>query len=289
MADTVFQKPEGRLYVVATPIGNLADITLRAIDVLSRVDYIAAEDTRRTRKLLSAHGISGRLISYGEHNEPSRTPDLLRRLEDGHSIALVSDAGTPSLSDPGYRLVCSAIEKRIEVTPVPGVSAAIAALSASGLPTDAFVFIGFPQKKGEKRRRQLKALASEARTLLFFESPKRILGLIDDIIDLFGSRHGVLAREMTKIHEEFLRGDLAGIRSALSERPSIKGECTLLVAGRKKDGKPSMQVVKQDIEKHMATDGLRLSEAVRQVAATHGLPKRQIYQEALKGRKGRKP
>jgi 16S rRNA (cytidine1402-2'-O)-methyltransferase len=208
------------LYVVATPIGNRDDITIRALNILGRVDLVAAENTRHTGRLLAHHNIKGNLISYHEHNEVKRTPELIHRLKTGSSVALVSNAGTPSVSDPGYRLVKEAIANNIKVIPVPGVSAAVTALSAAGLPTYSFIFVGFPAKKKAKRLKQLKELASEIRTIIFYESPKRILTFLEEIIDAMGDRYGVLSREMTKLHEEFLRGFLSEIHYILNARPA---------------------------------------------------------------------
>ncbi len=224
-------KNAGALYVVATPIGNKDDITVRALSVFREVDLIAAEDTRKTRRFLAFHDIRSKLVSYHEHNEEKRTPQLIRKLNRGHQIALVSNAGTPLVSDPGYRLIETAISHNIDVVPIPGVSAAIAALSVAGLPTEAFVFVGFLPKKKGKRLQQLQALATADRTLIFYESPGRILALLQDIIKIMGDRRGALAREMTKLHEEFLRGRLSEIAQTLQVRTGIKGECTLLVAG----------------------------------------------------------
>ncbi len=212
----------GILYVVATPIGNRDDITIRALNILGHVDLVAAEDTRHTGRLLAHHNIKCHMISFHEHNENDRTPDLINRLKAGLSVALVSNAGTPSVSDPGYRLVKEAVINRIRVSPIPGVSAAIAALSVSGLPTDSFVFIGFPAKKKAKRLDQLKDLEGEGRTMVFYESPRRILTFLKEIITVMGDRYGVLSREMTKLHEEFIRGFLSEILSSLNARSAIK-------------------------------------------------------------------
>ncbi|MGD2011415.1 MAG: 16S rRNA (cytidine(1402)-2'-O)-methyltransferase, partial [Desulfobacterales bacterium] len=212
---------KGTLFVLATPIGNLRDITLRALDVLLSVDFIAAEDTRHTGRLLKGRNPKGRFISYHEHNEDKRTPLLLEKLEAGFSVAVVSNAGTPSISDPGYRLVESAAARNIPVSPVPGASAAIAALSVSGLPTDSFVFIGFLPRKQGRRTEQLTSLRNMPRTMIFYESPKRISRLLDDLLALMGDRSAVLGREMTKLHEEFLRGRLSELIALLEERSNI--------------------------------------------------------------------
>jgi 16S rRNA (cytidine1402-2'-O)-methyltransferase len=282
MNDAELTDRKGALYIVATPIGNMDDITLRAIKILGQVDYIAAEDTRRTGKLLAYHSIKGRLVSYGEHNEDRRTKDLVKRLDGGHTIALVSDAGTPSISDPGYRLVKAAIEAGVPVLPIPGVSAAMAALSVSGLPTDSFIFIGFLPKKKEKRLRQLRELSTDERTLLFYESPKRIASLIHDIVLTMGNRYGVLGREMTKLHEEFFRDNLTEILRDLNSRAAIKGECTLLVAGHRDSEAASFEAARKDLETALGIEGCRLSEVVKEVAQTHGLSRNRVYQEALK-------
>ncbi len=270
------------LYVVATPIGNRDDITIRALNILGRVDLVAAENTRHTGRLLAHHNIKGNLISYHEHNEVKRTPELIHRLKTGSSVALVSNAGTPSVSDPGYRLVKEAIANNIKVIPVPGVSAAVTALSAAGLPTSSFIFVGFPAKKKAKRLKQLKELASEIRTIIFYESPKRILTFLEEIIDAMGDRYGVLSREMTKLHEEFLRGFLSEIHYILNARPVVKGECTLLVMGCEENKEVSLETVRNEINSELEKTGSRLSDIARAVAKKYGLPKNKVYDEALK-------
>ncbi len=270
------------LYVVATPIGNRDDITIRALNILGRVDLVAAENTRHTGRLLAHHNIKGNLISYHEHNEVKRTPELIHRLKTGSSVALVSNAGTPSVSDPGYRLVKEAIANNIKVIPVPGVSAAVTALSAAGLPTDSFIFVGFPAKKKAKRLKQLKELASEIRTIIFYESPKRILTFLEEIIDAMGDRYGVLSREMTKLHEEFLRGFLSEIHYILNARPVVKGECTLLVMGCEEIKEVSLETVRNEINSELEKTGGSLSDIARTVAKKYGLPKNKVYDEALK-------
>ena len=270
------------LYVVATPIGNRDDITIRALNILGRVDLVAAENTRHTGRLLAHHNIKGNLISYHEHNEVKRTPELIHRLKTGSSVALVSNAGTPSVSDPGYRLVKEAIANNIKVIPVPGVSAAVTALSAAGLPTDSFIFVGFPAKKKAKRLKQLKELASENRTIIFYESPKRILTFLEEIIDTMGDRYGVLSREMTKLHEEFLRGFLSEIHYILNARPVVKGECTLLIMECEEIKEVSLETVRNEINTELEKTGSRLSDIARAVAKKYGLPKNKVYEEALK-------
>ncbi|MGA9262402.1 MAG: 16S rRNA (cytidine(1402)-2'-O)-methyltransferase [Desulfobacterales bacterium] len=266
---------------MATPIGNLQDITLRALDVLLSVDFIAAEDTRHTGRLLKDRNPKGCFISYHEHNEENRTPLLLEKLEAGFSVAVVSNAGTPSISDPGFRLVEGAVERNIPVSPVPGVSAAIAALSVSGLPTDSFVFIGFlPRKKG-RRTEQLTSLRDMPRTMIFYESPKRISRLLDDLLAVMGDRSAVLGREMTKLHEEFLRGRLSELIALLEERPDIKGECTLVVSGSPPDTAEVTTFLYEKLTNRLKQKKVILSELVREVVRETGLPRKIVYGAAL--------
>ncbi len=272
----------GDLYVVATPIGNRNDITLRALEILDRVDFIAAEDTRHTGRLLAHHKIKGKLIAYHEHNETRRTPDLVNKLKTGASIALVSNAGTPSVSDPGYRLVNAAIAGGIKVIPIPGASAAVSALSVAGLPTDAFVFIGFPAPKKAQRLKQLEGLAQESKTLVFYESPRRIVAFLQEITATMGDRYAVLCREMTKQHEEFIRGHLSVILRRLKRRSAVKGECTLLVMGCEKDRGVSMATARDELALRLATTRCRLSDLAKELAQKYGLPKNRLYEEALK-------
>jgi len=274
----------GTLYVVATPIGNRDDITLRALNILRNVDLIAAEDTRKTRRFLELHAIKGSLISYHEHNEDERTPKLIAQLKKGISIALVSNAGTPTVSDPGYRLITATLAGNLDVIPIPGVSAATAALSAAGLPTDSFVFLGFPAKKKTKRLQQLNDLASEPRTLIFYESPRRILTLLGEIKDAMGDRYLVFAREMTKLHEEFLRGRLSDIAIQLKGRANIKGECTLLVAGCDSGSSIDWDTIRAEIQNSLAAKDKHVSEVVRDIAQKFKLPKNKVYEETLKFR-----
>ncbi len=275
----------GILYVVATPIGNKDDITVRALEVFRKVDLIAAEDTRKTRRFLAFHDIKSKLVSYHEHNEVKRTPQLIQKLISGQQVAVVSNAGTPSVSDPGYRLIEAAISHKINVAPIPGVSAAIAALSVAGLPTEAFVFSGFLSKKKGKRLKQLQALATEDRTIIFYESPRRILALLRDIITILGDRRGTLAREMTKIHEEFLRGRLSEIVETLRARTGIKGECTLLVAGNVENKGISKEQLTREISIALKAQTLKVSEIARQLSKKHQLPRNRVYDEVLKMKK----
>jgi 16S rRNA (cytidine1402-2'-O)-methyltransferase len=276
-----------RLYVVATPIGNRKDITLRALEVLGAVDLVAAEDTRTTGRFLAGHGLRPKLVSYHEHNAEKRSIELLEQLKAGASIALVSDAGTPTVSDPGYRLVRAAIAADIAVVPIPGVSAAVAALSVSGLATDAFVFLGFLSKKAGKRREQLMALVQEARTMIFYESPKRISALLTEMLQIFGPRKIMLSREMTKRHEEFFRGTLSAVIADINYRPSLKGECTLVVAGADKTQPPCD--FGHTLKARLDASSSPLSEIARQVALEYGLSKKSVYQQALKLREKKTP
>ena len=262
-------------------------ITLRALKILGQVDLIAAEDTRKTRRFLELHGIKGSFISYHEHNEKERTPQILKKLQTGVSIALVSNAGTPTVSDPGYRLIKSAAGHEVAIVPVPGVSAAATALSVAGLPTDAFTFAGFLPKKKGKRLKLLDQLAQEPRTLIFYESPKRILTLISEIIDTMGDRFGVLAREMTKLHEEFIRDQLSEILATLKKRPAIKGECTLLVSGWDDNRTVEWESVENEIKEEMQSSTEPVSKLVKRISQKYGLPKNKVYQEALDVRRQR--
>ncbi|MBN1930942.1 MAG: 16S rRNA (cytidine(1402)-2'-O)-methyltransferase [Desulfobacterales bacterium] len=273
---------KGELFVIATPIGNKDDITLRALRILAEVDLIAAEDTRHTGKLLSYHKIKGHYISYHEHNESEQTLNLIKKLKAGASIALVSNAGTPSVSDPGYRLVKEALANEIRVTPVPGVSAAISALSVAGLPTDSFIFIGFPPPKKNKRLKQLKELADQPRTIIFYESPRRILTLLQEVLLTMGDRYCVLSREMTKLHEEFIRGFISEIIRQLDQRASIKGECTLLVKGCAENETVSMETIRSELIQLLKLKEKRLSEISREVAQKYNLSSKSVYTEALK-------
>ena len=280
-------RAECGLYVVATPIGHLEDITLRAIRILQQVDLIAAEDTRHTRRLLAAHHIKNQLVSYHEHNEQQRTAELIDKLASGTAIALVSDAGTPTVSDPGYRLVEAAAARGIPIIPIPGVSAAITALSAAGLPTDSFTFVGFPQRKKAKRLQQLQQLAAVDQTLIFYQSPRRVLTFLAEVKEAFGDRPAVLARELTKLHEEFLRGSLTRIIEQLKQRPEIKGECTLLVGGAQAV-EPAGQDLDKAIADALALSDRSLSELAKDLSRRLGVPRKEIYAKALALKAGRK-
>jgi len=221
----------GTLYVVSTPIGNLEDITLRALRILKDVDLIAAEDTRRTGLLLKHFGIQTSLTSYFEGNELKKRDFILSKLKQGDQIALVSDAGTPGISDPGFRLIRLAIENQIPVVPIPGPSAVITALSAAGLPTDAFLFKGFLPHKSKKRRDLLKQLQESRETIIFYESPHRIVETLKDILEILGDREMVLTRELTKVYEEIVRGKVSDTLNQAGDR-TLKGEITLVISGK---------------------------------------------------------
>ena len=270
----------GTLYIVATPIGNLEDITFRAVRVLGEVDRIACEDTRQTHKLLDRYGISKPLVSYHEHNEKSRTEQLLSDLLAGKNIAIVSDAGTPLIADPGYRLVEAARKAGIPVSPIPGPSALLASLSASGLPTDSFLFLGFLPAKAGQRRKVLEAYKLIPVTLVCYEAPHRILEALSDIAAALGERPVVLARELTKVHEEFLHGSAEELAAALRLRPPLKGEITLII-GKGELAEADDTPLEASVEKLMAT-GVPRMEALKTVARQRGLPKREVYRRLTK-------
>ncbi len=271
----------GILYLVATPIGNLEDITLRALRMLREVAWIACEDTRQTRKLLDHFGIATKLVSYHEHNEAARAAELVQQLQAGSSGALVSDAGTPLISDPGYRLVAAAIASGIAVVPIPGASAALAALAGSGLGTDAFTFRGFLPPRSAPRRKTLESLKDADCTLIFYEAPHRILEALEDIEAVLGTRPVVVARELTKIHEEFLRGTASEIRLQLAARPSVKGEITLLIGRSSAESKPASLSEAEEEVRQLEQQGLARMEAVKRVARTRGIPKRELYRKVI--------
>ena len=269
----------GTLYIVATPIGNLEDITLRAVRVLKEVDVIAAEDTRHTKKLLTHYNIATRLTSYYDEIEAEKAAQLVKELERGKSIALVSDAGTPTLSDPGFRLVRAAIGAGASVVPVPGPSALLAVLSASGLPTDRFAFEGFLPAKRRERREKLQALAAETRTLAFYEAPHRIKETLSDMIELLGDRAAVVGREVTKLHEEFIRGRLRDALAAV-ERDEPRGEITLVVAGFAGEERPAETTLQGEIDA-LLKQGLRVKEIAEILGEKFDYPKKEIYRRVL--------
>ncbi|WP_321492776.1 16S rRNA (cytidine(1402)-2'-O)-methyltransferase [uncultured Desulfobacter sp.] len=271
----------GTLYIVATPLGNLEDITFRAVRILKEADLIAAEDTRHSKKLLNHYGITTPTMACHEHNETSKAQDLVQRLENGSTIALISDAGTPLISDPGYRLVSLARDKGIPVVPVPGCNAAITGLSASGLPTDTFLFLGFPPRKQGSLNTFLDNTARHKGTLIFYESPRRIIRLISSAITAFGDRQACLARELTKQYEEFLRGPLSKILDTLETRETIKGECVLFIEG---DDEQSAGLSPEQMEA-MIMDGLNQNmgtgELAKNIARLANCPKAQVYDMIL--------
>jgi 16S rRNA (cytidine1402-2'-O)-methyltransferase len=270
------------LYLVSTPIGNLEDITLRALRALKEVDLIACEDTRRTRRLLDHFGISKPLISYHEHNEPKRAAELAERLSRGEQIALVTDAGTPGISDPAYRIVVAAIERGVTVTPVPGATAIIAGLVASGLPTDSFLFAGFLPHKKKARRARLGALKPERATLVFYEAPHRIRESLLDVREILGDRRAAVARELTKLHEQFIRGEISKI-IAHFEANEPRGEMTLVIAGNREDNLVSVESISisEEVERLASEQGLSRSDAIKRAARSRGLSKREAYQLLL--------
>jgi 16S rRNA (cytidine1402-2'-O)-methyltransferase len=270
------------LYLVSTPIGNLEDITLRALRVLKEVNLIACEDTRHTRRLLDHFGIHKPAISYHEHNEQDRATELVQRMLGGESIAIVTDAGTPGISDPAYRIVTAAIEKGIAVVPVPGAVALIAGLIASGLPTDSFLFAGFLPHKKMARRTRLEELKPQRTTLVFYEAPHRIRETLADALECFGDRQAAIARELTKLHEQFIRGKLSEIAEHFKTHEP-RGEMTLVIAGSADDNLPPVDFgsICEQIEHLMDESSLTRSEAIKQAAKSRGLSKREAYQLML--------
>ena len=269
---------------MGTPIGNLEDITFRAVRILKEADLIACEDTRQTRKLLERYGIGKPTVSYHEHNEAERSQELTAKLLDGVTVALVSDAGMPLISDPGYRLVRAAIDNGIRVEAVPGASAVLTALAASGVATDSFHFGGFLPAKSGQRLRALEALKGEAATLIFYEAPHRIVDTLAAVEEALGDRPVVVARELTKIHEEFLRGTAAELHAQLAGRPSVKGEFTLLIgkrAGAAADDTPLAEAVEACV-----AQGMGRMEAIKAVAHRRGLSKREVYGEMVRLKRG---
>jgi len=278
--------PPACLYLVATPIGNLEDITLRALRILSEVRWIACEDTRRTLKLLQRHGISTRLISYHEHNEPERATELVAALERGEAGALVTDAGTPLVSDPGFRLVAAAIARGIRVVPLPGASAVLAALAASGLPCDEYLFAGFLPARGAERRRALERLRAEPRTIVLFEAPHRLVASLADAAEILGSRPASVARELTKIHEEFRRGTLPELAAQFAAGAAVRGEFTLVIgppsgdaahAAAPASAAGAIPSLSARVAELMRLEGLSRNVALKRAARESGLTRREAY------------
>lgn len=272
----------GILYLVGTPIGNLEDITFRALRILREVDLIAAEDTRHTGKLLHHFQIQKPQISYHEHNLKQRGAELVAKLLQGENIALVTDAGTPGIADPGTAIVQSCIEAGITVVPIPGPSAAIAALSVAGLPTERFVFEGFLPSKGKARRERLQAIATETRTIILYEAPHRLVQTLEDLGEhLDQQRHLVMARELTKLHEEFWRGSIGQAISHYQLEAKPQGEFTLIIEGITQTHEPlSEEALKSELE-NLLKQGMSRSQATQHLAQAAALPRRQIYQLAL--------
>ena len=286
MTENAHSEPsrQGCLYLVATPIGNLEDITLRALRILKEVDQIACEDTRHSLKLLNHYDIHKPLISYHEHNELTRAPELVLAMENGFSIALVSDAGVPLVSDPGHRLVTLAIRHHIPVVPIPGPSALLAALSASGLPNEEFLFVGFLPARSGERRRDLEHLRIEERTMIFYEAPHRIADTVADALAILGNRPACLAREVTKLHEEFRRGKLFDLVQSLGDHPA-KGEITLLI-GPPEPAAPGAHVntsqsLAARVEELIHQAKLDRKEALKLAAKERGITRRDAYRQLL--------
>jgi len=269
--------------LVATPIGNLEDITLRALRVLKEVDLIACEDTRQTLKLLNHYDIKTRLVSYHEHNEMTKAAELVVNLEGGARIALVTDAGMPGISDPGFRLIALAIRHHVPVVPIPGASAFLAALVASGLPTDSFRFSGFLPAKAGQRRKLLESVKDSPRTQVFYEAPHRLLDTLADVVEVLGeSRHVVVAREVTKLHEEFLRGQATEILEQLKARGDVKGEITLLIAKAEEGAAasaPEAVSIAQRVREIMSAEKADEKTALKKVAKERGIGKSEAYRE----------
>ena len=271
----------GTLYLVGTPIGNLEDITLRGLRTLKEADLIACEDTRQTAKLLNHYGIEKPTVSYHEHNELARAAELIVRLEKGDNIAMVSDAGMPGVSDPGYRLIALAIRHHIRIIPIPGASAFLSALVASGLPTDSFHFGGFLPAKSGARRTALEAIQHSPRTEIFYEAPHRMIEALHDIVELLGpERHVVIAREVTKLHEEFLRGRADELLALLEARGEVRGEITLLI-GKAEEASvhPTTKTIAQRVKHLVHDEKLEEKAALKQAAKEFGLSKSEAYRE----------
>ncbi len=270
---------KGILYIVSTPLGNLEDITLRALKVLKEVDVIAAEDTRHSLKLLNHYDISKPLISYWGAKEKTKAEEVLGRLESGQSVALISDAGTPGISDPGMVLVMKALERGVSIVPVPGPAACTAALSISGFSTDEFLFVGFLPPKQSQRIKVLKDLSLEKRTLVLYEAPHRILPAVIDMEAIFGKRRAVLVKELTKLFEEVIRGDLSEIREYL-EQSKITGEYVMVLEGRTGDGRLNIEDALKEIRSLMKK-GLSRKEAVKRIGEEYRISKKELYDRSL--------
>jgi 16S rRNA (cytidine1402-2'-O)-methyltransferase len=272
---------KGTLYIVSTPIGNLEDITLRAVRVLKDVDLIAAEDTRHSLKLLNHFAIRKPLVSYWGEKEKVKAEETLQRLKDGQSVALISDAGTPGISDPGTVIIRKAIEEGIRVVPVPGPSAVITALSLSGFPTEEFTFCGFLPAKETQRRKVLERISIEQRTLVFYEAPHRILETIADMAGMMGERNVVVIRELTKLHEEVFRGTVPAVLDGL-KHSTIAGEYVIILAGRPEKGELHMDDALREVRELMRK-GLGRKESAKKIGGAYGLSKKELYDRSLEG------
>ena len=274
----------GTLYIVSTPIGNLQDISERAIKVLKDVDLIACEDSRHTKKLLSNFGIKSPLTSYHEHNELSKSKKLIEYLFEGKNIALVSDAGTPCISDPGYRVVNLAVENQIKVVTVPGPSSVIAAIAASGLPSDKFLFLGFLPKTKKQIEKFCETHCNHPYTIIVFESPKRLKKSLGYLFEFLGNRKVTLCRELTKLHEEIVYGNLEKLAESIPKRESIKGEITLIIEGSREDKSVNSNVNEEVVSKRLKTLknlGLSLKDSVKVVCKDYNITKKDVYEKAL--------
>ena len=272
----------GTLYVVATPLGNLEDITFRAVRVLREVDVIACEDTRRTVKLLNRNEIRTPMAVLHDHNKVRAGAGILRRLREGRNVALVSDAGTPAISDPGYELVRDAVASGIPVEVIPGPSALISALVVSGLPTDRFAFEGFLPNRPARRRKALSALAGETRTMIFYESPQRVAAFLSDASETLGERRACIVRELTKVHEEILRGTLPELAAEVARREAVLGEITVVVAGAPETGELS---VEEAVRAALSEAEGSSRDLAKEIAERTGLSRRDVYEEILRQRK----
>ncbi len=270
----------GTLYIVATPIGNLEDMTFRAVRILKEVDLIAAEDTRHSRKLLNHYGISTRMTPYHDHNEQLKTDYLLEKLLEGQNIAIITDAGTPCIADPGYRIAKAAAEKGIKTVPIPGASAIAAALSASGLPSDRFAFEGFLPPKQGKRRNRLLELQDDGRVIIFYEAPHRLTATLSDMAEILGSRELVIARELTKIHEEFRRGTSAELLEHYSKQ-SVKGELVILLAPASAAADLTSYDLESNLRRYLFEECLSVKDTAARASAESGIPKSEIYAISL--------
>lgn len=281
-----YNENQGVLYVVSTPIGNLEDITLRALSTLKSVNLIVAENVQHSKKLCQHYGINNRFASYNQHNSETKGPEIIEKIKSGYDIALITSAGTPTISDPGALLISMAIGHDIKVSPVPGASAVISALCVSGLHTDGFVFVGFLSNRPGKRKRELKKLSSEPRTMVFYEAPHRIKAMLGDLIEILGDRRIVILRELTKVYEEAIRGTATKVLAELTDEKT-KGEFTLVVEGNKRDENAQQLDIKtvNQIEKLLMEGRMTTKEISGQLAEQNGVPYRLIYKECIRIKK----